>query len=330
MYTKCTALAVIGLIGSSAQVSASPLQFLDTFLDVDFVSAGAGGLRGTGTTDINLSGLTSAPEQVYLYWHGPTNDDANGPLQTIDFNGAEIVGEHIGTSDDNFWVRENSQAYRADVTSLVTADGTYTVSGIAPNDGNGASLVAFFDDGDDTNNRDYVVFDGNDANFSNAFDPLGWSFGALDIQYSDGPASIQFHVSDGQNFSAFDDSPLLLNGIELADGGIFQGDTTPFNAATSVTNGSLWDIVDFDIASFLEPGINDLLFTLSNQTDALSLVFAAIDLPAGSGVGITPVDPNGPVGPGPDPSVVPLPASAQLLFFGIGGLAWAARRKKKS
>lgn len=316
--------AILGICGGT-NLSASPLSFLDTFQDTDFVSAGAGGLRGTGTTDIELSGLTGDPEVVYLYWHGPTSDDVDGPLQTIDFNGTQIVGESIGTSDDNFWGRPNSQAYRADVTALVSGDGSYTVSGTAPNDGNGASLVAFFDDGDDSNNRDYVVFDGNDANFDNSFDPLGWSFGANGIEYTSGDAFVEFHVSDGQNFGANDDSPLLLNGTTLATGGIFQGDTTPFNAATTVNNGSLWDIREFDITSFFTPGSNDLLFTLGNQTDALSLIFATISLPSGSASNIIPVDPNGPVDP---VGAVPVPASIPLLITALGGFGLLSSRRK--
>ena len=186
MYKSAALAGLVAVVPGLVQ--ATPLSFFDIVKGTDYVSAGAGGLRGTGTTDIEMSGLTASPDKVYLYWHGPTDDDADGPLKTVTFNGTSVTGESIGTSDDNFWSRENSQAYRADVTSLVSGSGTYTVSGIEPTDGNGTSLVAFFDDGDDSNNRDIIVFDGNDANFDNAFDPLGWSFGALNINYSGGPA----------------------------------------------------------------------------------------------------------------------------------------------
>jgi hypothetical protein len=316
MKPTLATLFILVLAGSGAH--ASPLSFDAVLRGVDYVSAGAGGLRGTGTTDLTVSGLSAPPSQVYLYWHGPTNDDADGPLGTVTFAGTQVVGEHIGTSDDNFWGRANSQAYRADVTALVTGDGTYTLEDVAPNDGNGASLVAIFDDGNDSNNRDIVTFKGNDANFANPFDPLGWFFGANNIEYSGGSAFVEFHVSDGQNFGPFDDSPLLLNGVVLADGGTFQGASTPFNPATTVTNGSLWDIVRFDITGFLVPGNNNLLFTLGATNDALSLVFAAIDLPAGSTDVIDPIDPIAPI---------PIPATGLLLLSACCGFALSRRKK---
>lgn len=36
------------------------------------------------------------------------------------------------------------------------------------------SLITLFDDGDASNNIDVVAFDGNDSNFVNPFDPVGW------------------------------------------------------------------------------------------------------------------------------------------------------------
>ena len=63
---------------------------------------------------------------------------------------------------------------------------------------NGVSLIVFFDDGDDTNNRDIVMFDGNDSNVNNnGFDADGWNFSLTGINYDSGTASMDVHVSDG-------------------------------------------------------------------------------------------------------------------------------------
>ncbi len=294
---------------------ANIISFFETQRNTDFASAGVGGLRGTGTGDITLSGISGMVNRVYLYWHGPTNSTDPNFNATITFNGATIMGENIGFSDDNFWGQLNSQAYRADVTALVGGDGVYTVAGLPVDNANGASLLAFFDDGDDTNNRDVVLFNGNDANFDNAFDPLGWDIALNNILYSGGDVSLQLHVSDGQNFGPNDDGTLSINGSPFLTGGIFQGDSTPANPGTTVGNGSLWDIRSFDLTALFTLGMNDLRVQLDAVNDALSAIIAAIVLPAGAAP--------------PDPDPIPVPPAALLLLTGAGALT-ALRRKKKA
>lgn len=145
-----------GLLASALMMGAANaniISFFETRRNTDFTSAGVGGLRGTGTGTITLSGISGTVNLVYLYWHGPTNSSDPGFNATITFNGVTITGQNIGFSDDNFWGQANSQAYRADVTALVSGNGAYTIAGLFPNNSNGASLLAFYDDGDNTNNR---------------------------------------------------------------------------------------------------------------------------------------------------------------------------------
>lgn len=293
---------------------ANIISFFETQRNTDFASAGVGGLRGTGTGDITLAGVSGAVNRVYLYWHGPTNSTDPNFNATITFNGVSVTGVNIGFSDDNFWGQLNSQAYRADVTALVGGDGVYTVAGLPANNANGASLLAFFDDGDDTNNRDIVLFNGNDANFDNDFDPLGWDIVLNNILYSGGDVSLQLHVSDGQNFGPNDDGTLTINGAPFISGGIFQGNSTPANPATTVGNGSLWDIRSFDLTSLFTLGINNLTVGLGAVNDALSAIVAAINLPAGAAP--------------PDPDPIPVPPAALLLLTGAGALTALRRRKK--
>ena len=66
---------------------------------------------------------------------------------------------------------------------------------------NGASLIVFYDDGNAANNRDVVLFDGNDSNIANAFDADGWNVSLPGINYVSGTAAISMHVSDGQSFA---------------------------------------------------------------------------------------------------------------------------------
>lgn len=299
------------LLALSATPSyASILSFFETQFDTDWTVEGYGGMRGIGSGNISLTNVSGTINQAYLYWHGPTNSTDPNANANVIFNGNSIVGSNIGFSDDNFWGFANSQAYRADVTNFVTGNGTYSLSNFLKNDAeiNGVSLIVFYDDGDDSNNRDIVLFDGNDANFGNPFDPIGWDATLTGINYSSGTGALNFGVSDGQNFGPTDDGNLQVNGVTIASGGIFQGDSTPAGPG-GPSNGNLWDIKEFDITSFLSPGSNNLNVTMSPVQDALSLIHLGIDLPAGAAP------------PPPPPPTTPEPTSwlGLLAVASLGG-----------
>lgn len=299
--------AAIGLLSISQFASANLISLYETQLDTDFAYAGVGGLRGTGTGDITLAGTSGTISQAYLYWHGPTSSSDPAFNADIMFDGAAISGTNIGFSDDNFWSLANSQAYRADVTSLVSGDGVYTVDGLLPANSNGASLVVYYDDGDTTNDRDIVTFDGNDANFPNAFDPDGWDVTLSGINYTSGTASLVMGVSDGQSFA---DGDFFINGTNI--GAVFNGTTVPETPGSSVSNGSLWDLLEIDITAFLTPGSNDINITHSGFSDALSAIHFHVNLPAGAA-----------------PIRDPIPEPIGIVLLGTGLLIMRISSKKK-
>jgi hypothetical protein len=301
-----------GLLSTGGTATANDIALFRTFFDTDWTFAGVGGLRGTGASSIALSGVGGPVSQAYLYWHGPTNSTDPTFNANITFAGMAIAGTNIGFSDDNFWGQANSQAYRADVTSLITGNGSYSIGGLFPSNSNGAQLIVFFDDGVSGNNRDVVLFDGNDGNFPNAFDADGWNVSLSGINYSGGTARMVLGVSDGQDFGPGDDGPFTVNGTVINPAGdVFEGATVPNTAGTTVDDGALWDIVGVDVTTLLSPGLNTLTLQGDAIDDALSLVSVAIDLPAGAA---------------PPPPGVPAPASLALL--GIGFAAWLAVRRR--
>jgi len=292
---------------------ATDLTFFRTVFDTDFTAAGVGGMRGNGNGTITLAGISGTITEAYLFWHGPSNASATAaPVAnaTVTFNGTDVTGTFLGISDDNCWNFQNSLAYRADVTSLVTGNGAYALTNFTkPNgiDANGASLIVFFDDGDSTNNRDVVMFNGNDSNISNAFDADGWNITLAGINYSSGTASAQFHVADGQ---VFGDAAVIANATTIANAGaIFQGTSVP-GPNLPAGNGNLWDIVDFDVTSLLNPGLNNLNITSGVAGDCLACVMIAIDLPAGAA----------------PPTEAPEPGTLGLIGVALTGL-WGIRRR---
>jgi hypothetical protein len=310
---RCLSFAVLSFAVSTS-VNATPIGFFETQFDTDWTTAGISGLRGLGSGNIALSGVSGTVNKAYLYWHGPTDSSDANANAAITFAGSAIIGTNIGFSDDNFWNLANSQAYRADVTPLVAADGNYSIADTikAGVEINGASLVVFFDDGNNMNNRDVVTFDGNDGNYANVFDGLGWSAALNGINYSGGAASIVFGVSDGQDFGGTDPEVLINGSTFLPSGDNFNGDTLP-DAGGGVSNGKLWDIRTFDATPLLGIGINNLALTTgANISDALSLIHLSFDLPAGAA---------------PDNPGVPEPITASLAMIGLGALGMATRRR---
>ena len=260
-----------------------------TVFNTDFVSAGVGGTRDVGTGSITLSGVSGTVTKAILYWHGITAStaDVGNPILV---NGNTVTGTNIGVSSTNCWPGNNSQAYRADVTALVQSagNGSYTVSSFGSLNPNGASLIVFFNDGNATNNRDVVIFDGNDSNIFFAGitgnpnapeDPAGWNVVLSGINYTTGSSNIQFHVADGQSFP--DDAIKVNNVVLVPAGPIFSGASVP-GAPVPNASGNLWDIKTYDVSSFLTPGPNTLNVTSGVNGDCLGLIAALIDLPAGA------------------------------------------------
>ena len=307
-----------GLGLASRQARANNIAPFQTVFATDVVSAGYGGMRGDGTGTITLSGVSGTITQALLYWHGPTESGDTAANESPTFAGSGITGTNIGLSDNNCWGFENSQAYRADVTSLVTGDAAYALADFVGTDSlgndvdiNGVSLIVFFDDGDDTNNRNVVIFDGNDSNVpGNPFDADGWNVTLPGINYDSGSASMELHVADGQGS---EDANLILNGTTTLASGpdVFQGDTVPNLPSATGPNVGLWDIRSFDVTSSLTPGDNTLALTLDYINDCLSLIVVMVNLPAGAAPGQPPTDT--PVAPQPTATFASSVAAAVTL-----------------
>lgn len=309
--------SVAGALALPGLAQATDLTFFKTVFNTDFASAGFGGMRGLGTGNLTLSGVSGTITEAYLYWHGPSNaTTAAAPTAnaTVNFNGTDVTGTFLGISSDNCWGFSNSLAYRADVTGLITGNGVYSLANfIKPGiEINGVSLIVFFNDGDNTNNRDVVLFNGNDSNINNPHDASGWNITLAGINYTSGTAAAQFHVSDGQTFP---DAAIIANSTTLVPAGnIFQGDSVP---GTTSLNGFLWDIKSFNVTSLLSPGLNTLNITSGVNSDCLSCILIAIDLPAGTA-------PDQP----PPTNGVPEPGTLALLGLALVALNMARRRRE--
>lgn len=288
---------------------ATELSRFQSVCGTDYVSVGVGGMMGRGDGLITLTNVTGPISKAFLYWHGqivvpPGGSPSATALVNGSVNGNPIVGTHLGFSGKNGWEPrlQASQACRADITPIVTGagNGVFALSNFATNV-SGASLIVFFDDGNPANNRDVVIYDGNDSNDDNAYDAAGWNFVVSGFDYSSGQVKIQMHVSDGQSYR---ENPITINGVNWVTGTarqIFNGTSVPTmnNYAlidptlglTDVDKG-LWDIKTFDATAFAAAGPN--FWTIGNVkfNEFFSLVVALLDVPAGSYTQCGPVTPG--------------------------------------
>jgi hypothetical protein len=317
-YLRSILMAPIAALGFCAAAQASDLSYFTTIANTDVATFGIGQLRDVGTGSLNVAGLSGTITSAYLYWHGPTNTNEALANAAVSFGGQAIMGANIGVSQDNNWGFVNSQAYRADVSSVITGDGAYALRDfISGGHGsfanvNGASLIVFFQDGNAANNHDVVLFDGNDSNAPNDYDADGWNAELAGIQFTSGTAEMTLTISDGQE--TFSDGSLTANGT-IIDSGHFVDGLTVQTGDGAFPGGTLWDNKTYDVSSFLTPGPNTITINTVPREDALSLIVAQFILP----VGAAPVQ----------PSAVPEPATWAMFIGGFGLVGAAMRRRQR-
>ena len=144
-----------------------------------------------------------------------------------------------GTSGTNCWGSGQSQGYEADVTALVSGDGTYALTGLGGTAGdnvNGASLVVLYNDAISTNNRGVVFYTGNDSTHdaSHLGDPDGWQASLPGVNFSaTGDVKAILHVADGQ---AASDGNVTFSTTD----GSSRSSTSVFSARKTLRRGWSW------------------------------------------------------------------------------------------
>jgi hypothetical protein len=229
------------------------------------VSAGVG-LRGAGTGTIDLTGIPSGAtiQRAFLYW---ATLGTSGALTAPTLNGMTVSGTHIGRSDDPFWGSFQSYAYRADVTSLVPGNGSYTIAGLphagpAVNDSQGANLVVIYSlPGAPA--RTIVINDGA-VTLSSATPYYATQLSGFTALDPPGGARLTFLVGDGQ---AFIPEYAGLNTTLLAINE-FSG-----------SNRNYWETRTYDVSTVLAPGTTSAEAIVSTGNDSLVWVAAILSVP---------------------------------------------------
>ncbi|MGL4231288.1 MAG: hypothetical protein ACRCWJ_07980, partial [Casimicrobium sp.] len=118
----CGSVAAVLATSLSLNASANTLAAGPVVANTDFAMFGVSGLRGVGAGDITVSGVSGTVTRAILVWHGVSN--STSPLsRSATIGASSFPGTDLGVSSDNDWGETASQAFQADVTSVVTGNG---------------------------------------------------------------------------------------------------------------------------------------------------------------------------------------------------------------
>jgi hypothetical protein len=292
-------------------------------LNGDFVVAGASTRIFSAPTaqsdpfTLNLSGIPAGSTIVaaFVNWTYLTDLPGDSTEAGITINGTVVNGTLAGTgTPDLGWGRTTTASYMADVTSLITGNGAYSI-GSAVDDavtgayGEGFSLLAVFSNPASPLNH-VNVFAGLTSNFSNppeTFEPARAVYTFNLGPYVGGPAHFFINALDGQVAP----DTFTINGINA--GGVLAGTGSAADAWRGrlgpAAEGNFYDHAEGDVAAFLTPGDNFLVaesaLGAGKNGDSIGHSFGAIAF------------------------VVPEPGSIALVAFGAMMLLAAGRWRRR-
>ena len=205
---------------------------------------------GAGTGSIAVSGITAPVVGAFLYWNGPTNSTDPGSNASVTFNGSGSRGRTSALRVTTTGVSRTPSPTGPTLRRSITGNGSYSLANFTtlPDvDINGVSLIVFYNDANSGNDRNVVLWNGNDSNAlpGPSYGTDGWDETLTNVPYpGSGSASLDLVVADGQSLT---DDAVKLNDTTISSGSaIFQGDSVPPN-----TVDGLWDVKSFDITSVL-------------------------------------------------------------------------------
>jgi hypothetical protein len=227
------------------------------------------------TATLSLGGVPVGSQilHAYLYWvvYGHDGD------ASVDFAGTNLTGTLIGTSGPTCWpdsateelATAANRVYRADVKSLVTGNGDFTLSefpsGEFLNDTQGAQLLVIYDDPASTVIQRVMVRDGAITGNGNTPDVTD-SFSLI----PEGPhIDARWYLAGGDGQQALTDGALHWEGLpinQIGGGHIFKNG-----------EGQFWDIVEFDVTTRLdltEPNVT--WYAYNTGVDCIAFAVSAL------------------------------------------------------
>jgi hypothetical protein len=179
--------------------------------------------------------LNSFSDISRIIMYTTSRTDYISPLSfNVNGNPAPLVS--IGHANGKCWTGYDLVAYRAEFSAQDLVDGFLNVTDIPSNSlVNGISVLVFYNDGDDSNNRDIRVYNGNDINFPETTLVF---FNVKDFHINERSDAIaEYHISDVEWRSSEWFGNLYLNDQ------LVRSRNVPFNMEiTPLKEAMYWDV----------------------------------------------------------------------------------------
>ena len=253
-------------------------------------AAGGVGMRNRGFGHISISGIPfgSTIYAAYLYWDILGGAVPDSTFSQGEINGQQITGQLVATGGDPCWGNSANFAYRAEVTSFVTGNGTYSLTNFASGmtDGTdpwmassppmmeGASLVIIYENSSSPPTT-ILIYEGAALASGNTDNLLEVTIDGFTAS-STFSATTTFIGADGQ---AADEPGSTFNGNFLPTVG-WDGNDPQDGPAFS--QGNLWDTMTTNVTSLISPGDTNATATVQGGPDCLVWVAQVFSITCGN------------------------------------------------
>ena len=255
-----------------------------------YTAAGIG-MRNLGYGTISLTGVPAGAtvKSATLLWD-VLADQADPSFAQGSFNGTAITGTNWASGASPCWPVSSNFSYEADVTSLVTGNGSYSLSGFATGESDGAdpwnvgsvppllegaSLVVVYQLAAMPQTTVQIAEGATETDSGNS------ATATMDGFTVSAPASATttYIVADGQeagNTASFDGTTLPEVSFPGADP----------QAVPNYSQGNLWDTVTTDVSSLVSPGDTAASLAVTGNADCLVWVGQVLSVSGGAVLGL--------------------------------------------
>jgi hypothetical protein len=258
-----------GSIATSYTVSGCGLNFVTVTVRLNKRSFSTTPATGVSQpASINVAGLpacfsSTTVARAYLYCGGSGNGIAttatikNTANVTTNFP-MTIIGNHI----DKCWGYTGTYNYRADVTSAISGNGSYTISGLPTNpptvgnDMDGATLFIVFRDPTQTYTGHFVIADG-----------CAVAQGGTIVQTISG-FNVCGATNSTQNF-------MIISDLQQISATPFQLNSTVSNYTFPAASNNVWDYI-LQPGAAAASGQTSATYGLTNTSDCYNVVVAGM------------------------------------------------------
>jgi hypothetical protein len=238
-----------------------------------YTAAGIG-MRNLGYGTISVTGVPAGAtvKSATLLWD-VLADQADPSFAQGSFDGTAITGTGWASGASPCWPVGSNFSYEADVTSLVTGNGSYSLSGFATGESDGAdpwnvgsvppllegaSLVVVYQLASMPQSTIQIAEGATETDSGNSATATMNAFTAT----APASAATTYIVADGQEAG----NNASFNGTTLTDVGFPGADP---QAVPDYSRGNLWDTVTTDVSSLVSPGDTSASLAVTGNDDCL-------------------------------------------------------------